>query len=271
MRMIASAKLHRAQNAVANVLLYEQRLHDMLSALLSLEGSAISPYARTQKEIKRVAIVAFSSNSSLCGGFNMNVLKKVNATIKENYSHLHPQDILIFPVGKRIHDAVLREGYQPQGDFSKMAEKPNYPDAAALSRLLMELFSTRQVDRVELVYNHYKSIAIQIPTVETYLPVLSKKGDRIGCVGDWEITPDFIVEPSHEELLSLLLPKVLELKIFTTLLDSAAAEHAARTIAMQSATENAEKLLNELTLNYNKSRQQAITNELLDIVGGVAR
>jgi len=262
MRMIAAAKLHRAQGAVANVLLYEQRLHEMLSALLSLEGLISSPYTRTPKEVKRVAIVAFSSNSSLCGAFNMNVLKKVNATIHERFPNLRPEDILIFPVGRRIHDAVLREGYPPQGDFQKMAEKPNYSDAALLSRRLIELFCTHQVDSIVIVYNHYKSMAMQVPTVESYLPFAPTKGDR---------TPDFIVEPSQQKLLSLLLPKVLELKTYTILLDSSTAEHAARTIAMQTATENAEELLNDLTLIYNKSRQQAITNELLDIVGGTAR
>jgi len=271
MRMIASAKLHRAQNAVANVLLYEQRLHDMLYALLSSEGAFVSPYARKQKGVKRVAIVAFSSNSSLCGAFNMNVLRKLNTTIKEEFSHLSSEDILIFPVGRRIHDAVLREGYKPQDDFRKMAEKPDYPDASALSHQLMDLFHTHQVDRVILVYNHFKSITTQIPTVETYLPVLTQKSNRTKSVGNWKVTPDFILEPSRDQLISLLIPKVLELKIFTTLLDSMAAEHAARTIAMQTATENAEELIEELTMLYNKSRQQAITNELLDIVGGTAR
>ncbi|MCL2727663.1 MAG: ATP synthase F1 subunit gamma [Bacteroidales bacterium] len=271
MRMIAAAKLHRAQGAVANVFLYEQRLHEMLSALLSLEGALDSPYTRSPKEVKRVAIVAFSSNSSLCGAFNMNILRKLNATIKENFSDLHTENILIFPVGRRIHDAALREGYAPQGDFHLMAEKPNYTDAASLSRRLIELFCTHQVDRVVLVHNHYKSMSVQVPTVETYLPFTFPKCDRTKNVGNWKITPDFILEPSFEQLISLLLPKVLELKIFTTLLDSSTAEHAARTIAMQTATENAEKLLSDLTLIYNKSRQQAITNELLDMVGGAAR
>jgi len=270
MRMIAAAKLHRAQGAVANVFLYELRLHEMLSALLSLEGALASPYTRSSKEVKKVAIVALSSNSSLCGAFNMNVLKKLNATIREEFSQLRQEDIFIFPVGRKIHDAVLREGYLPQDDFHKMAEKPNYSDAASLSRRLTELFCTHQVDRIVIVHNHFKSMAAQIPTLETYLPYSSCKKDS-KSVGNRKVAPDFILEPSREKLISLLLPKVLELKIFTTLLDSAAAEHAARTIAMQTATENAEELLNDLTLVYNKSRQQAITNELLDIVGGTAR
>ena len=271
MRMIASAKLHRAQGAVANMLLYEQRLQGMLSALLLAEDDIVSPYTQAGEEVKRVAIVAFSSNSSLCGAFNMNVLRKLHTAIHEEWAHLPNQDILIFPVGRKIHDAALREGYQVQGDFRKMAEKPNYKDAAALARQLMELFSTHMVDRVELVYNHFKSMAVQVPTIKTYLPVTPQETDIIRTVGKWRVTPDFILEPSRDELITSLLPKALEIKIFSVLLDSVAAEHAARTVAMQLATENAEKLLDELTRLYNKSRQQAITNELLDIVGGMAR
>jgi F-type H+-transporting ATPase subunit gamma len=261
MRMVASAKLHRAQGAVANMLLYEQRLQGMLSALLFSEDDMVSPYTQAKEEVKRVAIVCFSSNSSLCGAFNMNVLRKLNATIREKYCKLPVSDILIFPVGRKIHDAALREGYHPQGDFRKMVEKPSYADATALARRLMELFCTHQVDRIELVYNHFKSMVAQVPTTKTYLPFSFQKGGA----------PEFILEPSRDELIASLFPKVLELQIFTALLDSAAAEHAARSIAMQLATENAEKLLDELILLYNKSRQQAITNELLDIVGGMAR
>jgi len=271
MRMIASAKLHRAQNAVANMLPYEQRLRSMLSSLLYAEDTAIYPYTQKRKDIKRVAIVAFSSNSSLCGAFNMNVVKKLNTTIKEKYRKLDSSDILIFPVGRRIHDAILREGYKPRGDFRKMVDKPNYADAAALARRLMELFCTHQVDRVVLIYNHFKNMAVQIPTIEVYLPFVPQISELMKGDGKWKISPEFILEPSRDELISSLLPKVLELKLYATLLDSAAAEHAARTIAMQLATENAEDLLDELTLLYNKSRQQAITNELLDIISGAAR
>ena len=271
MRMIASAKLHRAQSAVANMLRYEQRLRGMLSSLLNSEDDIVSPYTQEKEEIKRVAIVAFSSNSSLCGAFNTNVLKKIKASIRDNYSKLHSNDILIFPVGRRIHGAVVREGYKPQGDFREMVDKPNYADAAALARQLMELFCKHKVDRVELVYNHFKNMAVQVPTAEVYLPFSHREVEKIKNSDKWKITPEFILEPSRDELVASLLPKVLELKIFATLLDSVAAEHAARTVAMQLATDNADELLDELTLLYNKSRQQAITNELLDIVSGTAR
>jgi len=270
MRMIASAKLHRAQNAVANMLPYEQRLIAMLSSLLDSEEHFVSPYIQVRENVKRIAILAFSSNSSLCGAFNVNILKKLNATIQNNYSELHSNNIFIFPVGRKIHDAILREGYKAQGDFREMAEKPNYIDAAALAYQVLELYSSHQVDQVVLIYNHFKNTAIQVPTTEIYLP-FSLREAKLNGAGKWKITTDYILEPSRDELIALLLPKVLELKIFAVLLDSAAAEHAARTMAMQLATDNADELLDELTLLYNKSRQQAITNELLDIISGTVR
>ena len=271
MRMVASAKLHRAQNAISNMLPYEHRLRDMLSLLLNSERNIISPYTQPKERIKRVAIVAFSSNSSLCGAFNVNILKKLNAKIKEKYRKFDNNDILIFPVGRKIHDAILRAGYKPQGDFRKMAEKPNYADAAALAQRLMELYCSNQVDRIVLIYNHFKNTAIQVPTTEVYLPFSPQVSELKKGTGKWNVPPEFILEPSRDELIASLFPKVLELKIFATLLDSVAAEHAARTVAMQSATDNADEFLDELTLLYNKSRQQAITNELLDIVSGTAR
>jgi F-type H+-transporting ATPase subunit gamma len=271
MRMVASAKLHRAQNAIVNMLPYEQQLRSMLSSLLCLEENFVSPYIETREEIKRIAIVAFSSNTSRCGAFNVNVLKKLNATIQENYSTLAPDDILIFPVGRKIHDAIAREGYEPQGDFREMADKPNFIDAAALAHQLLELFRTHKVDRVDIVYNHYKNMAVQTPTAEVYLPFSPIDAHLTTNDGRWKIAPDYILEPSRDELIAMLLPKMLELKIFAILLDSSTAEHAARTVAMQLATDNAEELIDELTLLYNKSRQQAITNELLDIISGTAR
>ena len=281
MRKIASAKLHRAQSAVAGARLYEQQMEGMLSSLLSSEPahssrqnsatSCSSPYFVSKGEIKRVAIVVFSSNSSLCGAFNTNVFKKLNATIKERYNHIDRSNILIFPIGRRIHDAVLREGYHPQGDFRNMAEKPDYADTTDLALQLMELFTAQQVDCIELVYNHYKSMAAQLPQAEVWLPLSVAPAQATAGTRTWEAPPDYIVEPSREEMVALLLPKLLKFKLFSTLLDSVTAEHAARTVAMQLATENAEEMINDLTLQYNKSRQQAITNELLDILGGSMR
>lgn len=269
MRMIASAKLHRAQSAIGNTLPYERKLHEMLSAVLFSDESQPSPYVRTGRT-ERVAIVAFSSNSALAGAFNANVIKKFQTTVEEKYAGLPRENIQVFPIGKKIHDAVVKMGYTPQGEFHHMADKPNYDDAAELARRLTDMFLRREVDRVELVYNHFKSMATQVPTEAVYLPFAPVAQTSTEQAGGWNITPDFIFEPSREELLDALLPKVLELKIYTTLLDSATAEHAARTVAMQIATDNAEDMLRDLTLLYNKTRQQAITAELQDIISGAA-
>ena len=214
--------------------------------------------------MQRVAIVAVSSNSSLCGAFNANVAKKLHETIA-SYGKLKRENILIFPIGKKIAEATRKEGFEPQGDYQKMAEKPTYKETSDLAARLMKMFANHEIDRVELIYNHFKSTAVQVMTDEQYLPV--EMPEEPQQTPD-QYRPDYIVEPSAAEVVQTLVPQVLSLKIFTILLDSSAAEHAARTIAMQMATDNATALLQELKIQYNKSRQQAITNELLDMMGG---
>ena len=265
MKMVASAKLHKAQGAITNMLPYERRLHGLLTNLLG--GSEVLVW-NTPREVKRIALVVFSSNSSLCGGFNANVIKHATQWLDEHQA-LGKDNILLYPVGKKVADALSKMGYAIQGNFQHLADKPSFAEATELAQGLMNLFTRGEVDRVELLYNHFKSTASQILTREVYLPMASEvchpersEGSRI------HQETDYILEPSREELLATLLPKVLRMKLYTVLLDSNASEHAARTMAMQIATDNADDLLQELTLMYNKTRQQAITNELLDIVGG---
>lgn len=261
MKMVASAKLHKAQATIANMLPYEERLHRLLMNFLTDE-QINSPYMSVRKT-KRVALIVFSSNSSLCGGFNANVIKHA-IQLLDTYQGMDRENILIFPVGKKVAEALAKAGYNIQGDFQHMADKPSFTEAASLAQQLMDMFIRGEVDKVELLYNHFKSMATQILTHETYLPIqLSEE-----TLTEQQADTDYIIEPSREELLVMLLPKVLRLKLYTVLLDSNASEHAARTMAMQIATDNADDLLQELTLMYNKTRQQAITNELLDIVGG---
>ena len=259
MKMVASAKLHKAQGAITNMLPYERRLHGLLTNLLG--GSEVLVW-NTPREVKRVALVVFSSNSSLCGGFNANVIKHATQWLDEHQA-LGKDNILIYPVGKKVADALSKMGYAIQGNFQHLADKPSFAEAAELAQGLMNLFTRGEVDRVELLYNHFKSTASQILTREVYLPMQTS-----GNTMEGKEDMDYILEPSREELLTTLLPKVLRMKLYTVLLDSNASEHAARTMAMQIATDNADDLLQELTLMYNKTRQQAITNELLDIVGG---
>lgn len=272
MKMVASTKLHKAQGAIENMLPYQRKLNKILTNFLSADLPVESPYVK-EREVKRVAIVAFSSNTSLCGAFNANVIKMLLQTVGE-YRTLGQDNILIFPVGKKVDEAVKRMGFQPQETSPTLSDKPTYQEAADLAHHLMEMYVSGEVDRVEIIYHHFKSMGLQILLRETYLPIdlthvinEEEEPNKEGVEGH-EIANDYIIEPNAEELIANLIPTVLSQKLFTAAVDSNTSEHAARTLAMQVATDNANELIQDLTKQYNKSRQQAITNELLDIVGG---
>ena len=272
MKMVASAKLHKAQGAIENMLPYQKKLNKILINFLSADLPIESPYVQ-EREVKRVAIVVFSSNTSLCGAFNANVIKMMMQTIGE-FRTLRQDNILIFPIGKKVDEAVKRMGFKPQETSSTLSDKPTYQEAAELAHRLMDMYVAGEVDRVEIIYHHFKSMGVQILLRETYLPIdmtnVVSEEDRKNKeeVEEHETVNDYIIEPNAEELIASLIPTVLSQKIFTAAIDSNASEHAARTLAMQVATDNANELIQDLTKQYNKSRQQAITNELLDIVGG---
>lgn len=272
MKMVASAKLHKAQGAIENMLPYQKKLNKILTNFLSADLPIESPYVQ-EREVKRVAIVVFSSNTSLCGAFNANVIKMMMQTIGE-FRTLGQDNILIFPVGKKVDEAAKRMGFKPQEVSPTLSDKPTYQEAAELAHRLMDLYVAGEVDRVEIIYHHFKSMGVQILLRETYLPInltnVVSEEDRENEeeVQENEIANDYIIEPNAEELIASLIPTVLSQKIFTAAVDSNASEHAARTLAMQVATDNANELIQDLTKQYNKSRQQAITNELLDILGG---
>lgn len=272
MKMVASAKLHKAQGAIENMLPYQRKLNKILTNFLSADLPVESPYVK-EREVKRVAIVAFSSNTSLCGAFNANVIKMLLQTVGE-YRTLGQDNILIFPVGKKVDEAVKRMGFQPQETSPTLSDKPTYQEAAELAHYLMEMYVSGEVDRVEIIYHHFKSMGLQILLRETYLPIdlthviNEEEEPNKEEVEGHEIANDYIIEPNAEELIANLIPTVLSQKLFTAAVDSNTSEHAARTLAMQVATDNANELIQDLTKQYNKSRQQAITNELLDIVGG---
>ena len=272
LKMVAYAKLHKAQGAIENMLPYQRKLNKILTNFLSADLPIESPYIKA-REVKRVAIVAFSSNTSLCGAFNANVIKMLLQTVGE-FRTLGQDNILIFPVGKKVDEAAKRLGFQPQETSATLSDKPSYQEASELAHRLMKMYIAGEIDRVELIYHHFKSMGVQILLRETYLPidlthlVDGEEKEKEEEVQGGEIANDYIIEPSAEELIANLIPTVLSQKLFTAAVDSNASEHAARTLAMQVATDNANELIQDLTKQYNKSRQQAITNELLDIVGG---
>ena len=259
MKLVASAKLRKSQQAIEGMRPYEQQLHGILSDLLSMEKADAGDYAR-QTEVKRVAVVAIASNSSLCGGFNINAVRTVEALLRD-----YPEaEVVVFSLGRKMAEAMKKAGYPSPVDLNVLVEHPAYGAVANLAGILIDGFLSGRYDRVELVYNHFVSTAKQVRTREVFLPVDPLAAAEPGT----ESATDFIVEPSVSEQLALLLPQTLKFKLYTALLDSVASEQAARTVAMQTATDNGNELLHGLTLQYNKSRQQKITSEILDLAGG---
>jgi len=264
MKMVASAKLRKAQYQIEQFLPYELRLTNILNDFLSgySEDSFSSVFSET-RETQRVAIVVLSSNSSLCGAFNSNIIRLLHEWIGK-YTELKCE-ITIYPVGKKVESAVrkLTLPVEIRGSYTSLMDKPTFDGAKEIADSLMDDFLANKIDRVDLLYNHFKSTAIQIPTEEPFLPIdLSKQ------MQSKAVPTDYIIEPDRKTLLNSLIPRSLRSKIYAILLDSAAAEQAARTVAMQIATDNADEILDELTIQYNKQRQQAITSEILDIIGG---
>ena len=274
MKMVASAKLHRAQNAIGNMLPYQRKLNRILTNFLSSMDVSLDNSFTVHREVKRVGIIVFSSNSSLCGAFNANVIKRF-VEVTDKYKALGKENIKVYPVGKKIEEAIKRLGFTPEGTFQDMANKPSYEEAARLAGEVMELFISGELDQIEIIFHHFKSAGAQELVDTTFLPIdltqvtaeeEEPQADQKPAGKNMRV--DYIVEPSVEEFIVSLLPTVLKLKVFTALLDSAASEHAARTMAMQIATDNANDLIEDLTKQFNKTRQQAITNELLDIISG---
>ena len=296
MKMVASSKLHHAQVAIQNMLPYETMLEHILKSFLAAEAEAQSVYDQ-ERPVKRVALVVYSSNSSLCGGFNANVIKMMQKVVEE-YAELGRDNVEIYPIGRKVAEKAAKLGLKTMGNFVELADKPNVQECIDIAKELGEKFREGDIDKVELIYHHFKSAGSQILTRKTFLPIdieeelqrdrerdltsiiatkesqeyLKKRGTRNEDRGKKEETKplndNFIVEPDMDTVLSKLIPKLLHLMLYTALLDSNASEHAARMVAMQTATDNADELLRQLRLQYNKSRQQAITSELLDIVGG---
>ena len=259
MKMVASAKLRKAQKNSEAFIPYQQKLESMLCNFLSSEENFTTPFAE-QRKLEKVAIVVLSSNSSLCGAFNSNVIKELDKTLV-SYKNLGKENILLFPIGKKVCDYCRKAGYDIQ-DLNYLIDSPQYAPTIEFADRLMNLFLEKMVDRIELIYQHSKSTSTQQLYHQCFLPM------SLTVESLTKNAADYLVEPTKTLVLQDLLPKVLRLKIYVALLDSYAAEQAARTVAMQVATDNANDLLQELTIQYNKSRQQAITNELLDIIGG---
>lgn len=297
MKMVASSKLHHAQTAIENMLPYENMLEHILKTFLVSAPDVELPFDQ-ERPVKKVALIVFSSNSSLCGGFNANIIKTMLHVIDEYRKQgLTNDDIIIYPIGRKVEEKVRKLGLRSAGSFVHLADKPNSAQCRDISVEAGTMFLEGKVDKVELIYHHFKSAGSQVLTRRTFLPI--DLHDDVGADNDRDLSSNlatkksqeylknrnkqeeereqatvkplndnFLVEPDLKTVLTELVPKELHLMVYTALLDSNASEHAARMVAMQTATDNADELLRELNLQYNKSRQAAITSELLDIVGG---
>lgn len=297
MKMVASSKLHHAQTAIENMLPYENMLEHILKTFLVSAPDVELPFDQ-ERPVKKVALIVFSSNSSLCGGFNANIIKTMLHAIDEYRKQgLTNDDIIIYPIGRKVEEKVRKLGLRSAGSFVHLADKPNSAQCRDISVEAGTMFLEGKVDKVELIYHHFKSAGSQVLTRRTFLPI--DLHDDVGADNDRDLSSNlatkksqeylknrnkqeeereqttvkplndnFLVEPDLKTVLTVLVPKELHLMVYTALLDSNASEHAARMVAMQTATDNADELLRELNLQYNKSRQAAITSELLDIVGG---
>lgn len=272
MKMISTSKLRRSQQTIASFLPYSEQLNKILTNLLASDGNIDSPYSEV-RELGKVAIVAFSSNSSLCGGFNANIIKEVSSVVDKYSKEIGAENVEIYPIGKKITDFVIKSGFNVhrESSFLEMADKPSFAPTLSLSKLLVTKYLKNEYDKIILIYTHFKSMGVQYIETKEYLPFdLESAQKKAVEEQDIRLETDYILEPSIAELLSNLIPKVLASNLFAALLDNNASENAARSLAMQIATDNAEELVQDLTIEYNKNRQAAITNELLDIIGGAA-
>ena len=271
MKLVSSAKLRKAQAAIEAMRPYQERL----SAMLELARGGVQNTAAGTNQGDLVSgqtvVIAMASNSSLCGGFNAQVIAKAKEVLREC------PGAQVIAIGRKMSDALRKSG-APVYTTSAPSALSDHPSYAPVSAITDTLMADSSVGRVLLVYNHFVSTGKQVPVVETLFVATDGKEAVFPAEGQNSVAadgkeavfpaPDVILEPSRRELMEALYPKSVKIKFFAALLDSAAAEHAARTVAMQAATDNGEDLLQELTLQYNKGRQQKITNEILDLAGG---
>ncbi|MFN7012970.1 MAG: ATP synthase F1 subunit gamma [Bacteroidia bacterium] len=261
MKMVSAAKLRRAQDAITQLRPYASKLKEVLEHVTAnMESSSGSIYAEKRAE-NNILIVPITSNRGLCGAFNANVIKLTNRLIREDYSD---KNISIFPVGKKANDFFKKGNltlFKENGEANALFDKLTFENVAPFAEEVMAAFANKQFDKVILVYNRFKNAAVQLPTSEQLLPVEQAENTRIS-------NTEYIYEPNKEFIVNELIPKSLKIQFYKALLDSHAAEHGARMTAMHKATDNAKELLRTLRISYNKARQAAITNEILEIVGG---
>lgn len=257
MKMVSAAKLKKAQDAITAMRPYANKLTELLQNLsASMDGEAGSKYS-DNREVQKVLVVAITSNRGLCGAFNSNILKQCTSLIRETYVD---KQVDIMAIGKKAND-LLGKKHTIVANHSGVFDALSFDNAASIAEELMDHFTKGDYDRIELVYNKFKNAATQIVMTEQFLPIVPLQGEASS-------NSDYIFEPSKPEIVAQLIPKSLKTQLYKAIRDSFASEHGARMTAMHKATDNATELRDQLKLTYNKARQAAITNEILEIVGG---
>lgn len=263
MKLVSAAKLRRAQTAIQHLRPYSQKLNEILANLAgSSTGTEQLPLFQ-QRDPEKVVIVAITSNKGLCGAFNANIIKTVNRLIADKYAEQHQAgNVRLICIGKKGNDQ-LGKSYPVALSNENLLDNPDFTELSAIADDLVTQFLHHEVDKVDIVYNQFLNSATQRVTVEEYLPVAPVEQD-----GEEKTTLDYIIEPSPDQLLQELIPRILRTQLYKTLSDSIASEHGARMTSMTKATDNASEMLHELRLKYNNARQSSITNELIEIVSG---
>jgi F-type H+-transporting ATPase subunit gamma len=263
MKMVAAAKLRRAQDRIIQMRPYAKKLNELIAQVSQgTEVGASSPYTQV-REVKNVLIVMVTSDRGLCGAFNTNVIKAAVAFINENYPvQLEKGNVSVLSLGKKGSEAFTRRGLKVDNEFTDIFQRLSFDTAKEAAEKVMTAFAEGTYDEVVLVYNEFKNVATQIIRTEKILPLVSEETEEKSS------NTDYIFEPSEEEIILELIPKAIKLSVFKAVLDSNASEHGARMTAMDKATENGGELLKALKIEYNRSRQAAITKEILEIVGG---
>ena len=258
MKMVSAAKLKKAQDAIIAMRPYSSKLTELLQNLSTTLDGEIGGAYTNQREVSKVLLVVVTSNRGLCGGFNSSIVKETIRNIEENYSNV---SVDIFGIGKKGVDVLSKE-HNVVETHNAIFDDLTFVNTAEIAEKLMQLFVDGTYDKIEIIYNQFKNAATQVPQVEDFLPIVSV------AEGKSNSNTDYIFEPSKEEIILELIPKSLKMQLYKVLRDSFAAEHGARMTAMHKATDNAKELRDDLLLTYNKARQAAITNEILEIVGG---
>lgn len=265
MMMVSSAKLTRAQGAIGSFLPYQEKLDTILTNILSSDLGYESPFTES-REVKKTAIVVCSSNGSLCGAYNSNIIKQFRDVYKAKAEALGAENILVYSIGKKVTDAIKKGAVKIEKSSESLAEKPTYDESRELALELIKLYVSGAVDEVLIIYSHFISAGTQKLLTSTYLPF--DLGKEVPEDESQSGGGDYIFEPTKKEILDNLIPTVLNARLFAAFLDANASEFAARMIAMQTATDNARELNDGLKIQFNKQRQQEVTNQLLDIIGG---